>query len=75
MKGNRGRKGAGLTLLILVLVGAGHSSGREGAMSNRLSEIESLFNNFNSDTIHLADDFYDADVVFRDPIVELLTVS
>lgn len=40
-------------------------------MSNRLLEIESLFNNFNSDTMHLADDFYDPDVVFRDPIVEL----
>jgi hypothetical protein len=71
MKGNRRRKGAGLILIILVLVGAGYSSGKEGAMSNRLSEIESLFNNFNSDTMHLADDFYDPDVVFRDPIVEL----
>ena len=71
MTGKRGRAGAGLTLLILILVGAGHSSGKEGAMSNRLLEIESLFNNFNSDTMHLADDFYDPDVVFRDPIVEL----
>ena len=40
-------------------------------MSNRLREIESLFNNFNKDTLHLADTFYDPDVVFRDPIVEL----
>jgi hypothetical protein len=71
MKGSLGRKWAGVTLLILVLAGAGHSSGKEGTMSNRLSEIESLFNNFNSDTIHLADDFYDTDVVFLDPIVEL----
>lgn len=71
MIGKTGRKAAGVILLILVLTGAGHSSGKEGAMSNRLSEIESLFNNFNSDTMHLADDFYDPDVVFRDPIVEL----
>ena len=71
MIGKRGRKAAGVILLILVLVGVGHSSGKEGAMSNRLSEIELLFNNFNSDTVHLADDFYDPDVVFRDPIVEL----
>ena len=40
-------------------------------MSHRLQEIESLFNNFNSDTLHLADDFYDRNVVFQDPIVEL----
>ena len=40
-------------------------------MSSRLTEIQSLFNNFNSDTLDLADDFYDPDVVFRDPIVEL----
>ena len=71
MTGNRGRKVAGLTLLILVLVGTGHSPGKEGTMSNRLSQIESLFNNFNRDTMHLADDFYDPAVVFRDPIVEL----
>ena len=71
MTGKRGRNGAVLILLILVLVGAGHSMGKESAMSNRLSEIESFFNNFNSDTMHLADGFYDPDVVFRDPIVEL----
>jgi hypothetical protein len=71
MKGNRGRKGAGVTLLILILAGAGHSSGKEDDMSNRLSQIESLFNNFNYDTMYLADDFYDPDVVFRDPLVEL----
>jgi hypothetical protein len=71
MKGNRGRKVAGLILVILLLVGTGLSAGKEATMSNRLSEIESLFNNFNRDTIYLADDFYDPDVVFRDPIVEL----
>ncbi len=40
-------------------------------MSHRLKEVESLFNNSNKDTLHLADDFYDPDVLFRDPIVEL----
>lgn len=71
MKGNRGRKVAGLILVMLLLVGRGLSSGKEGTMSSRLAEIESLFNNFNRDTMHLADDFYDANVVFRDPLVEL----
>lgn len=71
MTGKRRHKTAGFILFILVLLVAGHASGKEGAMSNRLTEIESFFNNFNSDTVHLADDFYDPDVVFRDPIVEL----
>lgn len=58
-------------LAILLLAGAGSSLGEDRAMGNRLKEIESLFNNFNKETLHLADDFYDPDVVFRDPIVEL----
>jgi hypothetical protein len=65
------RKGAGLFLCILIFLGAGHSSGQEHAMSGRLTETQSLFNNFNKDTLHLADDFYDPDVVFLDPLVEL----
>jgi hypothetical protein len=56
---------------ILFFVGAGHATGEEQAMKNRLEEIESLFNNFNSNTLYLADDFYDPDVIFQDPIVEL----
>ena len=71
MTGKTGRKTAGIIFFILVFVGVGHSFGEEQAMSNRLKEIESLFNNFNSDTLNLADDFYDPDVVFQDPIVEL----
>lgn len=66
-----GLKGAGLILFIVVLAGTGLSSGEERIMSSRLTETQSLFNNFNSDTLHLADDFYDPDVVFQDPIVEL----
>jgi len=71
MKGNRVRTEAGLILVILLLAGTGLSFGKENTMSKRLSEIESLFNNFNRDTMHLADDFYDPNVVFRDPLVEL----
>ena len=71
MTGKTGRKTAGIIFFILVFVGVGHSFGEEQAMSSRLKEIESLFNNFNSDTLNLADDFYDPDVVFQDPIVEL----
>jgi hypothetical protein len=71
MEGKRGHAKIGLFLFMLVLLGAGHVYGKEGSMSNRLREIESLFNNFNSDTLHLADDFYDQDVIFQDPIVEL----
>jgi len=71
MKGNRVRTEAGLILVLLLLAGAGLSSGKERTMGNRVSEIESLFNNFNRDTIYLADDFYDPNVVFRDPLVEL----
>ena len=47
MSGKRGRKTAGFILFMLVFVAAGHSPGEEQAMSNRLKEIESLFNNFN----------------------------
>ena len=71
MTGKIGRKTAGIIFFMLLFVPAGLSSGEERAMSNRLKEIESLFNNFNSDTLSLADDFYDPDVVFQDPIVEL----
>lgn len=71
MKGTKGRNRVCLFPLALVLLGAVHSSGEERAMSGRLKEIESLFNNFNSETLHLADDFYDPDVVFQDPIVQL----
>jgi hypothetical protein len=71
MTGKTGRKTAGIIFFMLLFVAAGHSSGEEQATSNRLKEIESLFNNFNSDTLDLADDFYDPDVVFKDPIVEL----
>jgi len=71
MKGKTVGKRFVLILTTLVFVGAGASFGEEQAMSHRMTEIESLFNNFNSDTLHLADDFYDPDVVFRDPIVEL----
>jgi len=71
MTGKNGRKTAGIIFFMLVFVAAGHSPGEEQAMSNRLKEIESLFNNFNSKTLHLADEFYDPDVVFQDPIVEL----
>jgi hypothetical protein len=60
-----------LIFITIILAGAEPSLGQEQGMGNRLKEIESLFNNFNKDTLHLADDFYDADVVFRDPIVEL----
>jgi hypothetical protein len=63
---------AGLILLVqLVLAGPRPSLGEEPAMSRRLKEVESLFNNFNRETLHLADAFYDPDVVFQDPIVEL----
>ncbi len=71
MRGRNRYKGVGLVLLILFLAGPGNSPAEEHAMGNRLQEIESLFNNFNKDTLHLADDFYDPDVVFRDPIVAL----
>ena len=71
MTGKNRRKTAGIILFILVFGVAGHSSGEEQPMSDRMKEIESLFNNFNKDTLHLADAFYDPDVVFRDPIVEL----
>jgi hypothetical protein len=71
MTGKTGRKTAGILFFILVFLGAGHSFGEEQATRNRLKEIESLFNNFNRETLNLADDFYDPDVVFRDPIVDL----
>ena len=71
MTGKTGRKTAGVIFFILLFVGVGQASGEEQAMSDRLKEIQSLFNNFNSDTLSLADDFYDPDVVFLDPIVEL----
>lgn len=71
MTGTTGRKTAGVVFFILLFVGAGQASGEEQAMSDRLKEIQSLFNNFNSNTLSLADDFYDPDVVFLDPIVEL----
>ena len=62
MTGNTGRKKAGILFFILFFAGGGHSFGAEQAMSSRLKEIEYLFNNFNSDTLDLADDFYDPDV-------------
>jgi hypothetical protein len=65
------RTGFGLILAALFLAAAGNTSGEENTMSGRLAEIESLFNNFNKETLHLADDFYDPDVVFVDPIVDL----
>jgi len=71
MTGTTGRKSAGIIFFILIFFAAGHASGEEQAMSDRLKEIQTLFNNFNSDTLNLADDFYDPDVLFRDPIVEL----
>ena len=71
MTAKTGRKTAGIIFFILVFVGVGHAFGEEQTMSSRLEEIESLFNNFNKDTLNLADDFYDPDVVFLDPIVEL----
>lgn len=71
MNMTRGRSGAGLILFLLLLMGAGHPLGQEAAMNHRLTEIQQFFNNFNTDTVHLADAFYDPDVVFRDPIVEL----
>ena len=71
MTGTTGRKTAGVIFFILIFVGTGLASGEERAMSDRLKQTEALFNNFNSDTLHLADGFYDPDVVFLDPIVEL----
>jgi hypothetical protein len=71
MEAKKGHMKIGWILFILVLLGTGHGWGKEASMSHRLQEIESLFNNFNSDTLHLADDFYDREVVFLDPIVEL----
>jgi ketosteroid isomerase-like protein len=60
-----------LILITIVLAWAGSSLGEDRATGNRLKEIESLFNNFNKDTLDLADDFYDPDVIFLDPVVEL----
>jgi len=71
MKDTRARNGVCLILLALVPLGTGHSSGEERSMTNRLTEIRVFFNTFNKDTVQLVDDFYDPDVVFRDPIVEL----
>ncbi len=71
MIGKTTNRGVGLFLLILFVAGPAIASGEEHDMSGRLAEIESLFNNFNKETLHLADDFYDPDVMFRDPIVEL----
>ena len=71
MTGNKGPVRVGWILFVLVLVGAENALGKEGSMSNRVQEVESLFNNFNRDTLHLADGFYDKDVVFQDPIVQL----
>jgi hypothetical protein len=71
MTGKRAHKRIGLILFVFLLVGAGHSVGKEGSMDHRLTETQEFFNSFNRDTVHLADDFYDPDVAFRDPIVEL----
>ena len=71
MTGKAGRRTAGVILFILLFAGTGLASGEERAMSDRLEQTEALFNNFNIDTLDLADGFYDPDVVFQDPIVEL----
>ena len=71
MTGTTGRKMAGAIFFILIFAGNSLAAGEERAMSDRLKQTEALFNNFNSNTLHLADGFYDPDVVFQDPIVEL----
>ncbi len=71
MKVKRRSKRFVIIFSTLVLMGVANSFGEEKVMRDRMTEIESLFNNFNRDTLHLADDFYDPAVVFRDPVVEL----
>lgn len=37
--------------------------------------IQSFFNNLNSDTMHLVDEFYDRDIEFHDPVVNIKGVD
>lgn len=71
MKKRKERKWAWLILPVLAFTGTGHSLGQERAMGDRMSQVHLFFNQFDKDRVHLADDFYDPDVVFLDPVVEI----